>query len=585
MAFRSFALFALMINGLCAAGASAQTPAQVPAQPESGVSRAGAAPWAEATRFMAVAAHPMAAEAGRAVLARGGSAADAAVAMQAMLTLVEPQSSGLGGGMFLMHWEAAAGALTAWDGRETAPASADGGYWLDADGAPMGFWDAVVGGRSVGVPGVPKLLERLHETHGRLPWAELFGSTIAAAEEGFAVSPRMAASVARAQARGLDRFEAAAGYFFGEDGAPRAEGFVLRNPALAATLRGMARDGTAAFYGGALGRRIIDAVQAADNESELTMDDLRSYRARVRDPVCVDYRGHQVCGMGPPSSGALTVGQILGMLENFDLAALGDGPEAWHLFAEASRLAYADRALYMADADFVEVPVKGLLDKDYLASRAALIDPERSLGVAEAGSPPSDHGRLRAPDGTEKDHGTSHFVAVDAEGNMVSATSSIETGFGSRLMVGGFLLNNQLTDFSFSPEREGREVANRVEGGKRPRSSMAPTVVLKEGRPVLLIGSPGGSRIIGYVAANIIRILDWGMHPAQALERGHVINRNGATDLEAGTEAEALAKPLESLGHEVRVRDLNSGLHVIALEDGRIVGAADPRREGVALGE
>ena len=354
---------------------------------------------------------------------------------------------------------------------------------------------------------------------------------------------------------------------------------------MAETLRGRAADGAAAGYDGALAREILEAVQTPENAGELTAEDLRSYAVPVRAPVCVDYRGYDVCGMGPPSSGALTVGQILGMLERFDLAALGDGPQAWHLFAEASRLAYADRAMFMADGDFVDVPVKGLLDKDYLASRAALIDPERAMGPAQAGAPPEEHGRRLAPDAKEKDHGTSHFVAVDAEGNMVSATSSIETGFGSRLMVGGFLLNNQLTDFGFSPERDGRPVANRVEGGKRPRSSMAPTVVLKDGRPVLLIGSPGGSRIIGYVAANIIRILDWGMHPARALERGHVINRNGATDLEAGTEAEALAKSLESLGHEVRVRDLNSGLHVIAIEEGRLIGAADPRREGVALGE
>ncbi|MEM1315295.1 MAG: gamma-glutamyltransferase, partial [Pseudomonadota bacterium] len=491
--------------------------AQTPSQPERGFARAPEAPRAEGARFMAAAAHPRAAEAGRAVLARGGSAADAAVAMQVMLTLVEPQSSGLGGGMFLLHWDAEAQALTAFDGRETAPASADEGYWLDAEGERIGFWDAVIGGRSVGVPGVPRLLESLHEMHGRLDWAELLAPTIAAAEEGFEVSPRMAASIAAAEDRGLGRFEAARAYFFEPDGAPRAAGTRLRNPALAETLRVMAAEGAAPFYGGDIADRLREAVQTPENAGELSAEDLRGYEVETRAPVCAGYRGYQVCGMGPPSSGALTVGQILGILETFDLPAMGDGPEAWHLFAEASRLAYADRALYMADADFVEVPAKGLLDKDYLASRAALIDPARSMGTAEAGAPPEDHGRLRAPDRTEKDHGTSHFVAVDAAGNMVSATSSIETGFGSRLMVGGFLLNNQLTDFSFSPEREGRPVVNRVEGGKRPRSSMAPTVVLKDGAPVLLIGSPGGSRIIGYVAANIIRILDWGMHPAEAL--------------------------------------------------------------------
>ncbi|MEO0681368.1 MAG: gamma-glutamyltransferase [Pseudomonadota bacterium] len=566
--------------------AAAQTAGQAPAQPERGGVRAAQAASAEARRFMAVAAHPLASDAGRDVLERGGSAADAAVAMQAMLGLVEPQSSGLGGGLFALHWDASEGRMMSVDGREAAPAAATPDYWLTAEGDPKGFWDAAIGGRSVGVPGTVAALERLHRSHGRLPWAELFEAAIATAEAGFEVSPRMAASIARAQDRGLARFAEARAYFFDEAGAPLAAGTVLRNPAYAATLRRIARDGAAALQEGEIAEAILAAIRAApDNPGELTAEDLSRYAAKARLPVCVDYREWQVCGMGPPSSGGLTVGQILGLLEPFDLAALGDGPEAWHLFAEASRLAYADRALYMADVDYFPMPMSGLLDQAYLASRSALIDPQRSMGRADPGEPPQDDARRRAPDLSHPKPGTTHFVAVDDRGDMISITSSIETGFGSRLMAGGFLLNNQLTDFSFRPTDEGRPIANRVEGGKRPRSSMAPTIVLRDGAPVLLIGSPGGSRIIAYVAANLVRILDFGMDPAEALVRGHVVNRNGVTDLEAGTEAESLAPALEALGHEIRIRDLNSGLHVIAIEGETLRGAADPRREGVPRGE
>ncbi|MEO1687131.1 MAG: gamma-glutamyltransferase [Pseudomonadota bacterium] len=566
--------------------AAAQTAGQAPAQPERGGVRAAQAASAEARRFMAVAAHPLASDAGRDVLERGGSAADAAVAMQAMLGLVEPQSSGLGGGLFALHWDASEGRMMSVDGREAAPAAATPDYWLTAEGDPKGFWDAAIGGRSVGVPGTVAALERLHRSHGRLPWAELFEAAIATAEAGFEVSPRMAASIARAQDRGLDRFAEARAYFFDEAGAPLAAGTVLRNPAYAATLRQIARDGAAALQEGEIAEAILAAIRAApDNPGELTAEDLSRYAAKARPPVCVDYREWQVCGMGPPSSGGLTVGQILGLLEPFDLAALGDGPEAWHLFAEASRLAYADRALYMADVDYFPMPMSGLLDEAYLASRSALIDPQRSMGRADPGEPPQDDARLQAPDLSHPKPGTTHFVAVDDRGDMISITSSIETGFGSRLMAGGFLLNNQLTDFSFRPTDEGRPIANRVEGGKRPRSSMAPTIVLRDGAPVLLIGSPGGSRIIAYVAANLVRLLDFGMDPAEALARGHVVNRNGVTDLEAGTEAESLAPTLEALGHEIRIRDLNSGLHVIAIEGETLRGAADPRREGVPRGE
>lgn len=532
---------------------------------------------AAAERFMIAAAHPLAAEAGRAVLAEGGTAVDAAIAAQAMLGLVEPQSSGLGGGAFALVW--AEGRLTSWDGRETAPAAAGPDYWLTAEGEPMAFAEAVPGARSVGVPGVPRLLEEMHAAHGRLPMARLLAPAIAAAREGFEVSPRMAASIASAP--GLDAFPAARAYFF-EDGAPLAAGRLLRNPDYARALEALRDAGAEAFYTGPQAQALLAALEGAANASPMTAQDLADYRVVERAPVCVSYRAWEVCGMGPPSSGGLTVGQILGMLAHRDLAALGDGPEAWRLVAQASAMAFADRGLYMADADFTAMP-QGLLNADYLAARAQALDAAAPPAAPYApGEPPWDHAQLRAPDIQAERPGTTHLSVVDAQGMAVSLTSSIETGFGSRLMANGYLLNNELTDFSFAPERDGAPVANRVEGGKRPRSSMAPTIVLRDGRPVLVLGSPGGARIIGYVAATLVRMLDFGMSPAQAVAAGHVANLNGVTHLEAGTEAEALAGPLG----ETRAFDMNSGLHVIAIApDGRLTGAADPRREGVALGD
>lgn len=571
-------LFPLVLVAALAAPVYAQDTAP---QPET--TTALAAPEAvRASRFLVVTAHPAATEAGYGVLRAGGTAADAAVAVQMMLTLVEPQSSGLGGGAFLLHWDASEGLLTTYDGRETAPAAAGPDLFLTEGGAPMEFWDAVVGGRSVGVPGTLKLMEWLHDRHGSTPWPELLAPAIALAEEGFTVSPRLAAAIA--EARGLDAFPEARAYFFDDAGAPRAAGTRLANPALAETLHRIAAEGSAPFYEGDIGEAIVAAVATPSNPGTLSLDDLATYQVIERAPVCHDYRGRSICGMGPPSSGALTVGQILGILSSFDIAAPGSNLDPTHLFIEASKLAFADRALYMADADFVDMP-EGLLNAAYLAGRAALIDPGAAMPPASAGSPPWDEARLQAPDRDRPEYGTSHFVIVDAAGDMISATTTIEAGFGSRVMTGGFLLNNELTDFAFVPAEEGLPVANRVEGGKRPRSSMAPTIVFEDGAPVLLIGSPGGARIIPYVAEALIRILDFGIDPQTAVAMPHVVNRNGATEVEEGPEAEAMIAALAAFGHEAKAANLNSGLHAIAITPEGLLGAVDPRREGRAMGD
>jgi gamma-glutamyltranspeptidase/glutathione hydrolase len=531
--------------------------------------------------FMIATAHPLATEAGYDVLAAGGTAADAAVAVQTMLGLVEPQSSGSGGGAFLLYWDAESGELTTYDAREKAPLAADGDYWLDQNGEPLEFMAAVVGGRSAGVPGTPMLLEVLHGDHGTMEWAELFQPAIDMAENGFSVSQRMADSVAGTD--GLDTFVEASEYFL-PGGEPIAEGSTLTNPAYADTLRLFAEQGAEPFYTGEIAEDIVAALNTNINPGILTMEDFAAYEVVKRDPVCMDYRGYEVCGMGPPSSGAYTVGQILGLLEPFDLASMEDGVEFRHLFAEASRLAFADRGLYLGDSDFVDIPT-GYLDAAYLEERSALIDPEASMGTATAGTPPGWNEALLAPDIERPRAGTSHFVIIDSEGNAISATTTIESGFGNRVMTRGFLLNNEMTDFSFAPEADGMPVANRVEPGKRPRSSMAPTIVFENDAPVLLTGSPGGAAIIPYTALSLVSILDWGMDPQEAIDLPHVTNLNGATNVEEGEGAEDLAAGLEALGHEVNIANLNSGLHVISITEDGLVGAADKRREGTVMGE
>lgn len=536
---------------------------------------------AKATTHMVSAAHPLAAEAGLAILESGGSAMDAAVAVQAMLTLVEPESSGIGGGAFLLYWDGEDKQLTTYDGRETAPASANNEYFY-RDGKPLSWPEARTGGLSVGVPGTVKLLETAHQQHGRLNWARLFIPTINVARDGFTINDKLARSISRAADSGLRDFDQTRQYFFAEDGTPKTAGTRLVNQDLADTLTLIAAHGADGFYNGTIAESIVEAVTNAANPGQLTTKDLADYEVKERDPVCFDYRDFSVCGMGPPTSGGLTMGQMLGILNQFDLST-GPSVANWHHYIEAAKLAYADRALYMADADFVDMPA-GLLNTGYLRDRASLIDPDVATQQASAGTPPWDEVRLQSPDTQTEKPGTSHFVIADKYGNRLSMTTTIESGFGSRVMTRGFLLNNELTDFSFKHENDGKPIANRVEGGKRPRSSMSPTIVFKNEKPYLLTGSPGGSRIINYVTQSVIAVLDWQMDLQDAADMGHIVNRNGTTDLEAGTEAEELDAELKALGHETNIRELNSGLHMILIENNTLYGAADPRRAGVALG-
>ncbi len=562
-------------------------PALAQQAPEAASGRAAAKPAATAERHMVAAANPHAVEAGLKMLRQGGSAIDAAIAAQLVLNLVEPQSSGIGGGAFILHYRAADKAITSFDGREIAPAAAQPTRFLDADGKPQKFLDAVVGGRSVGVPGLLRVLEKTHALYGKLSWETLFQPAIALARDGFAVSPRLATLLAGEKA--LPRVEPANKYFYRPDGTPLPAGHRLVNKPLAEVFGLIAVEGADAFYKGDLARDIVDAVtHAPANPGDLTLADLASYQAVEREPVCGPYRAYVVCGMGPPSSGGLTVLQILGMLQEFDLGAMKPlSAEAVHVMAEAMRLAYADRGLYMADADFVKVPVKGLIDPGYLKSRAALIQPGKAFGKATAGEPPHKDTHLRwGQDDSLELPSTSQIVAVDSDGNAVSMTTTIEDQFGSRLMVHGFLLNNELTDFAFSPTDQGRPVANRVEPRKRPRSSMAPTLVFdRDGKLAMTLGSPGGSAIINYVVKTLVGVIDWKLDIQQAIALPNFGSRGGATELEKGTSAEALKPALEAMGHTVSVIDFTSGLQGIAIGPKGFVGGADPRREGVALGD
>lgn len=535
-----------------------------------------------AQSYMVAAATESATDAGTRVLADGGSAIDAAIAVQAMLTLTEPQSSGIGGGAFILYWDNQNKKLYTIDAREKAPAAAHEKLFLNAEGEPIPWIEAVVGGRSVGVPGVLAGLEMAHQRWGRQPWDSLFSDTIVAAEQGFEVSPRLQRLLELEINPGLTQLSPAKEYFY-PDGKPLTAGSIKRNPALADSLRIIAREGAQAFYQGPLAENMVTAVQnSAIAPGRLALPDLANYEAVLREPVCGPYRQVQVCGMAPPSSGGLTVLQMLGILEHKDMPNLPvNGEEAMHYFTQASRLAFADRNRYIADTDFVEVPMAAMLHPDYLAKRAELID-EQDMGKAQPGV--FDQDRVAAT--SYEQPNTSHIAIVDALGNAVSMTTSIEMGFGSTVMANGYLLNNQLTDFSFAPELDGQQVANRVAPGKRPRSSMAPSMVFDDqGQLLHVLGSPGGTRIINYVAQTLVGLIDWQLDMQAAINLPKVTNLNGRTAIEKNTAAERLQPALDARGHQVDVVDLNSGIHGITVTpEGRLMGGADPRREGRAKG-
>lgn len=483
----------------------------------------------------------------------------------------------------MLHWDAASRHTVAYDGREKAPLAADEYLFQNVAGEPMRWRDAVVGGRSVGTPGVIAMLKLAHDRHGKLPWAELFYPAIKLAEQGFAVSPRLHNLIAANQQYGLGKYFASRAYFFTATNEPLPVGHILKNLAFAATLRLIARDGPSAFYRGQIAQDIVAAVKSAtDNPGLLSLRDLADYRAIERAAVCSPYRQYTVCGMPPPTSGGITTLQILTMLQEFDLKSMKPfSAQAVHLYSQAARLAYADRNAYLADADFVEVPVPRLLDPAYLKRRARMIDLNRDAVDVKAGQLTL----ARMPGLAPELPSTTHMAVVDDDGNAVSMTSSIENAFGSTLMAGGFLLNNQLTDFSFRHENNDAPIANRVQPGKRPRSSMAPTLVFDRNQELyLVIGSPGGSRIINYVATTLLAILEWDMDIQTAIEMPRFSNRNAVTELEAGTAAAQLASQLEQMGHVVNVRVLTSGLHGIMVAADGLYGGADPRREGLALG-
>ena len=558
-----------------------------------GAAAQSAAP-TRAEKQLVVSANPYASEAGLRILRAGGSAVDAAIAVQLVLTLVEPQSSGIGGGAFILVYAAPengdAGAVTAYEGRETAPAAATPDMFLGANGRPDAFANVGAGGLAVGVPGALRMLELAHRDHGRLPWADLFAPAIELAENGFEVSPRLFGLL-----NGFKRFargEDFRRYFYDASGEPRPVGFRLKNPEYAATLRTLAAGGAEPMHTGEIAAAIAEKVRNNNvRPGRMTPQDLATYEAHVSEPLCSPYRAWRVCGPQLPSSGGVTTQQVLGILAQRALPDIRKQPaQAIHVFAEANRLAFADRNLYLGDPKFVAAPVAELLDAGYLRERAWLMDPGKAMATVAPGDPLPSAAWDYAPGAAAERPSTSHFSIVDARGDAVAMTTSVQGAFGSQLMVGGFILNNQLTDFDYVPVVGGKPVANRVEGGKRPLSSMSPTMLLDErGRVRLLIGSPGGTRIIGFVAQSIVGVVDWQLDVQQAVAAPHFLAEEGPIEIEEGTALAAQAEALEALGHRVVQNDLNSGLHAIAIEytrRGRVLfGGVDPRREGVAVGD
>ena len=591
---RALSLTGLLLAPMVSWGFSYETPSITPEVGSGFEEKPG---WA-ADSFAVAAANPLATDAGYQVLKAGGNAIDAAVAVQMVLTLVEPQSSGIGGGAFLMHFDGAD--VQAYDGRETAPAAVTGELFME-DGEPLPFMEAVASGLSVGVPGTLRMLEQAHAEHGQLAWQELFTPAITLAEEGFAVSQRLHTSLANDEY--LRENDLAQAFYSSADGEPLEVGTTLKNPALAAILRRIAEEGSAAFYEGEVAEDLVEQVQSHPvRPGKISLDDISGYQSLEREPLCTPWQQWEVCGFPPPSSGHLTIMQILGMLDQQPLleAPLENGvtSSGWlHQFLEASRLAFADRGRYIADPDFVEAPGGDwslMLAPDYLGKRSELIGEESMGESAEPGNP----GELTvsfASQPEQPEYGTSHISIVDADGNAIAMTTTIEQAFGSRILAdggtdlpGGYLLNNELTDFSFTPEVDGQPVANRVEPGKRPRSSMSPTLVFDQetGALVASLGSPGGAAIIHYTARTLAAMRDWGLNAQEALSLPHAITLGGDVYLEEGRFPEEIIESLRERGHNVSERELTSGLQAIRrLEDGTLFGGADPRREGVVMGE
>lgn len=541
---------------------------------------------AYASEFIAVTAHPLASQATYDILNKGGSAVDAMVTAQTLLGLVEPQSSGLGGGAFSLFYDAKQKILKTFDGRETAPLASSEELFMSDETTPMQFFDAVVGGRSVGTPGTVKLLWEMHKQYGVLPWKDLLHPAIELAKQGFEVTPRLAASVARDQSRlALDAETSA---YFLPNGKPIQSGDILKNTHYAETLSKLAEHGGDYFYNSDISKAIIQKVSNAHKKGLLSQADFDAYKVIEREPVCSPFYTYKVCGMGPPSSGAIAVGQILGMAEHQGIRTLAaESPEAWQVVAEASRLAFADREQYLADPEFITIP-EGLLEDSYLRKRSQEIVPSRMNSQVSFGFPKGSKKNTQQAGNSPEQASTSHFVLVDKTGNIISMTTTIENAFGSRLMVKGFLLNNELTDFSFLPEKGGKPVANRVEAGKRPRSSMAPTIVFETKdsieKPLLALGSPGGSRIINFVAHSLIRTLAWEQGLQDSFDAPHIINRFGRMEIEQNTTAVNWQKFYEGLSYTTVLQDINSGLHGVYFSEQGMQGAADKRREGYVVG-
>ena len=526
-------------------------------------------------------ADPRVTDAGMEMLRQGGSAADAAMAMMLTLTVVEPQSSGIGGGGFLLYQDNAKGILSTINGRETAPAAATSDRFVGPDGKPLGFLEAFQGGRSVGVPGNVQLMAQAHQKWGKLPWATIFKPAIRLSQKGFIVNKTLESRLATIQGLWPNFDEARTTYW--RDGKPLKAGMTFKNPKLAATLALLAKKGPDAFYTGPIASQIVHAVTTSKlSPGDMTMTDLAQYRAKEQQAVCAPYRVYVVCGMAPPSSGATTVLQILGTLQRFDLKAMGkDSPQSWYLIGQAMQLAYADREKYLGDDAFVNVPVAGLLNPEYIKERSALIDPEKARADYPAGNPPGAAPRTAAI--SSEVAGTTHFTAVDKNGNIANMTSTIEGPFGSQLMAGGFFLNNELTDFTFAPEKDGAPVANRVVGGKRPLSSMAPTVVFdRDGRAVLALGSAGGKRIIMHVTKTLIGVIDFGLPLQQAIDLPNIYFGGGGLEVEQNSMLSAMADGLGKFGQKVRPVDLGSKVNGAQRIGNSWTGAADPRSEGAS---